>query len=99
MERQTLKPGFTYTRVDSKCPHCGKVFSQNLDSSVNEISTDDVKNDASNIKASLEASTMPNLAVRWYKMIKTFVAIPFSTKEEYATKRNQKRSVRRKFGK
>lgn len=99
MERQTLKPGFTYTRVDSKCPHCGKVFSQNLDSSVDEIAAEYVKNDASNIKASSENSAMPNLAVRWYKMIKAFVALPFSTKEKYATKRNQKRSVRRKFGK
>ncbi|SQJ22222.1 Uncharacterised protein [Serratia rubidaea] len=99
MEMQMLKPGFTYTRVDSKCPHCGKVFSQDLDSSVNEISTDDVKDYASDIKASPEASTMPNLSVRWYKMIKALVALPFTTKEEYATERNQKRSVRWKFWK
>ena len=71
--------------------------SQNLDASINQVCADEVKDNAGKAKASPEARTVPNLAVRWHQMIKTRVAFPFTTKEKDSAERNKQRRIRGKF--
>lgn len=92
-----LEPGFTYVRVETTCPHCGMTISQDLDASINQISADEVKDNTRKAKATLEPRTVPNLAVRWYQMIKTSVTFPFTAKEKDSTERNKQRRIRWKF--
>ncbi len=90
-----LDPGFTWEMMEMKCPHCGKLPSQDLDATVNQISTNEIQDNTGNAEATFEACAMPKFAVRWYKMIKASVTFPFSAKEKDSAKRNKQSRIRR----
>lgn len=97
MERFELEPGFNYVRVETKCPHCGMTVSQDFNALVNQVRTDEVKDNSGEAETPLEPRTVPNLSIGWYQMIKARVTFPFTAKEKDSTERNKQSRIRWKF--